>query len=44
MKADLPSSHDIKAYLHQQFVAHLKELKESIAVSDLGHSESKLNG
>jgi len=31
--ADLPSSYDVKVYLHNQFVKHMKELKEAIVVS-----------
>jgi hypothetical protein len=31
--SDLPSSHDIKVHLHNEFVKHMKELKEEIKVS-----------
>ncbi|KAF8480750.1 hypothetical protein DFH94DRAFT_630161, partial [Russula ochroleuca] len=31
-KADLPSSHNVKIYLHKQFITCLEELKRSIAV------------
>jgi hypothetical protein len=32
--SDLLSSHDVKVYLHNQFVKHMKGIKEDIAVSD----------
>jgi hypothetical protein len=31
--ADLPSSYDVKQYLHNRFVKHIAELKEVITVS-----------
>ena len=31
---DLPSSHDVKVYLHNQFIKHMTNLKEEIMVSD----------
>ncbi|KAF8952934.1 hypothetical protein BDZ97DRAFT_1648286, partial [Flammula alnicola] len=39
--ADLPSSYDVKVYLHNQFVRHMKELKESITVSRFLSSKRK---
>jgi hypothetical protein len=33
MDSDLPSSHDLKVHLHNEFVKHMKELKEEIKVS-----------
>jgi hypothetical protein len=32
-KLDLPSSYDVKVYLHNEFVKHMKNLKEEITVS-----------
>jgi hypothetical protein len=32
--SDLPSSHDIKVYLHNAFVKHINELKDEITVSN----------
>ena len=31
--ADLPSTHDVKVHLHNEFVKYMKDLKESIIVS-----------
>jgi hypothetical protein len=42
-KADLPSSYDIKNHLHEQFIARLKELKGSIAVSGIERQWPVLN-
>jgi hypothetical protein len=33
LKVELPSSYDIKKYIHKQFIICLKDLKELIAVS-----------
>jgi hypothetical protein len=30
---DLPSSHDVKVYIHNEFVKHMAELKQEITVS-----------
>ena len=32
--ADLPTVYDAKVYIHNQFVKHMKVLKEEIAISD----------
>ncbi|KAF8958256.1 hypothetical protein BDZ97DRAFT_1668770, partial [Flammula alnicola] len=32
--SDLPSSHDVKVHLHNEFVKHMKKLKEEIIVSN----------
>src|ERR1700678_4438447 len=32
--SDLPSSYDVKVHLHNQFVEHMKELKDDIIVSN----------
>ncbi len=31
--SDLPSSYDVSVHIHNQFVKHMKELKEEIQVS-----------
>jgi hypothetical protein len=32
--SDLPSTYNVKIHLHNQFVKHMKKLKEEIIVSD----------
>lgn len=34
--ADLPSAYDVKVHLHNQFVKHMKALKEDITVRNSG--------
>jgi hypothetical protein len=31
-RSELPSAHDVKAYIHNQYIAHLEDLKKQIQV------------
>ena len=33
--SDFPSTHDVKVYLHNQFVKHIHKLKEDVTVRNL---------
>ena len=39
---DLPNSYNVKTYLHNQFVRHIADLKEQIAVSSFNKSRTGL--
>lgn len=40
---DLPSSHDVKTLLHNEFVKHMAKLKEEIMVSSFNKSRIDLH-